>query len=454
MAKKRNQLEEESRRQSRKEILLARKQQRQTRQVRLIIIGIAILLAAILLVGVVNELAIKPSTPVANINGVEIPLHDWQSRVRLQRAQLIVGLEDLAETFSQDIGQVQQFAGQQIGLLEDPQTMGQLVLDQMVDEQVVLQAAAARGIIVSEDDVQKEIEESFNYFGGAVPTAFPSPTETIMPTPSLTPIPTAVITDILPTSTPFPTAVAGPTGTPLPTSTPVSLDSFEESLTETLDRLGGFGVEEVDLREVVRAQLYQELLTEALVDEEELPTSAEHASYYFISFDSEEKAKEALADVNQDGFLVVWNGIRSRPPEEAADGATIASEVLWRNKDELVDFFGAELAEAVFSQEINEPSAIFNVPDVNEEGSDRYYIIMVSGREIRPLSEAALSAAKQELFTSWLESQKVTGVEVFERWRANVPQRPILDRRFLMPPTPGPPTPALEIPEIQVTVEQ
>ncbi len=454
MAKKRKQLEEESRRQSRKEVLMARKQERQTRQVRLVIIGIAILLVAILLVGVVNELFIKPSNPVANVKGVEIPLSDWRNRVRLQRAQLIVGLEDLAETFGQDIGQVQQFAGQQIGLLEDPQTMGQLVLDQMVDEQLVLQAAAARGIFVSEEDVQKEIEESFSYYGGAAPTALPSPTETIVPTPSLTPIPTAVITDVLPTSTPFPTPVIGPTGTPLPTSTPVSLESFQESLNETLDSLGGFGVEEDDLREVVRAQIYQELLIEALVKEEELPTAAEHASFYFLSFDAEEKAQEALADVNREGFLNVWNSIRSLPPEDAADSSAIASEVLWRTEDELGEFFGTDLTEAVFSQEINEPSAVIFVPDISEEASDRYYVIMVSGREIRPLSEAALGTAEQELFSSWLESQKVTGVDLFERWRANVPQRPILDRRFLMPPTPGPPTPALEIPEIQGTPEQ
>jgi hypothetical protein len=454
MAKKKDQSGEESRRQSRKEVLLARNQERQTRQVRLVVIGIAIILVAILLVGVVNELFIKPSTPVANINGVEVPLRDWRDRVRLQRAQIIVGLEDLAETFNQDIGQVQQFAGQQIGLLEDPQTMGQLVLDQMVDEQLVLQAAAARSITVTDEDVQKEIEESFSYFGGAAPTALPSPTETIVPTPSVTPIPTAVITDVLPTSTPFPTTVAGPTGTPLPTSTPVSLESFQESLGETLDRLGGFGVEEADLNEVVKAQLYQELLTEALVSEEELPTTAEHASFYFLSFDSEEEAQEVLSDVNQEGFLDVWNGIRSQPPEDVADSTVVASEVLWRNEDELVDFFGPDLSGSVFSREINEPSAIILVPAVNEETSDRYYVIMVSGREIRPLSEAALSAAEQELFAAWLETQRIAGVDVFERWRANVPQRPILDRRFLMPPTPGPPTPALDIPEIQTTPEQ
>ncbi|UCG23981.1 MAG: hypothetical protein JSW55_17920, partial [Chloroflexota bacterium] len=117
MAKKRKQNIEEEQRQSRKEILQARKQQQQTRQVRLAVIGIAAMLGVVLLIGIVNELVLKPGSPVADVNGEEIVMQNWQERVRFQRAQLIVGIEDLAEALGQDIGQVQQFAGQQINLL-------------------------------------------------------------------------------------------------------------------------------------------------------------------------------------------------------------------------------------------------------------------------------------------------------------------------------------------------
>ena len=144
MAKKRKQTIEEEQRQSRKEVLRARKDAEQNRQVRLAVIGIGALLGIVLLIGVVNELILKPGSPAASVAGTEVAIKDWQERVRFQRAQLIVSIEDLAEALGQDIGQVQQFAGQQINLLEDPETLGQLVLDQTADEIVIRQAADER----------------------------------------------------------------------------------------------------------------------------------------------------------------------------------------------------------------------------------------------------------------------------------------------------------------------
>lgn len=451
MAKKRKQTEEEEKRQSRKEVLLARKQQRQTRQIRIAIISIAALLGAVLLIGFVNELFIKQASPVAMVNGEEVSMREWRERVRLQRAQLIIGLEDLAETFGQDIGQVQQFAGQQISLLEDPETLGQLVLDQLIDEQLILQEAEARGMTVSDADVQKELEESFNYFGGAVPTPLPTPTETIAPTPSLTPIPTAVITEVVPTNTPFPSPTIGPTSTPLPTATAVSLESFQERLGETVDNFRDLGVEEAEFREVVKAQLYQDRLLEELVEEQELSDEAMQASFYYIVTQTEEDAAEVMSSIEETDFLTAWNTIRSLPPTDANGSSPVASEILWRTEDEINNLFGPEIAEAAFNLDRNEHSEIILIPATDEGTTDQYYIIMVSGKEVRPLSEAAIRNSEQELLTSWLEEQRLTGVEIFERWRANVPSRPILNRRFLLPPTPGPATPTFVVPDISET---
>ncbi|UCG25363.1 MAG: SurA N-terminal domain-containing protein, partial [Chloroflexota bacterium] len=432
-----------------KEILQARKQQQQTRQVRLAVIGIAALLGVVLLIGIVNELVLKPGSPVADVNGEEIVMQEWQERVRFQRAQLIVGIEDLAEAIGQDIGQVQQFAGQQINLLEDPETLGQLVLDQMIDEIIVHEAASERGIVISDDDVQREIEQSFSYFEGQSPTPLPSATETIMPTPSLTPIPTAVITELLPTSTPLPTATSGPTATPLPTSTPVSLDSFEESFGETINRFDDLGAGEAIFREVVRAQLYRDRLLEALAGEEEMAEEADQVSFFYITSETMEEAEEALGEIESGDYLTVWNTIRSQPFDPESESSLVASELLWRPREDVVSFFGEDVAESAFELGMDEPSGVILVAAEADGESDSYYIIMVSGRELRPLSESALAAAEQELFQSWLEDHRAAGVEIFERWRASVPGRPILDRRFLIPPTPAPPTPTLDIPTIE-----
>jgi hypothetical protein len=449
MAKKKKSIEEEQR-QSRKEILIARRHAEQTRQIRLAIFGIIALLAAVLLVGVVNEFILKPNSPVAEVNGVEIAMRDWQQRVRLQRAQLILSIEDLAEAIGQDIGQVQQFAGQQINLLQDPTTLGQLVLDQTINEELIRQEAANRGIVVSDVDVQREIEESFNYFDGASPTALPTPTETLMPTPSLTPIPTPVITEVLPTIVPPPSPTSGPTATPLPTATAVSLEAFALEYDNTVDRFRSLGTSEETFRELIRAQLLEERLGEALADEAELPDEEEQVSFYYLAFETEDEAQTALDEIAASDYLTVWNSIRSRPPDPELESTAQASELLWRGRDDIESLFGADLNQAAFESPLEKSSGIILVASETEDAGDQFYIIFVTGREIRPLSESQIRDARQQVLTNWLDARRLDASETFERWRANVPSRPVLDPRFLVPPTPAPETP---LPELTVPAE-
>ena len=456
MAKKREEEKEERLRQSRKEILIARRHEHQTRQIRLAILGIVGLLALVVLIGVINELIIKPDSPVASINDAEVSLTDWRERVRFQRGQLIVGIEDLAEAFGQDIGQVQQFAGQQISLLEDAPTLGQFVLDELVDEEIMRQAAAERGIQVSDDDVQKEIEEAFGFFGGVAPTPLPTATETPIPTPSLTPIVSEADSGDSPTTVPEPSPTPGPTSTPLPTPTPISRESFQGTFEETMAQFKDLGTDELIFREVIRAQLFEERLLEELVIEAELPDEALHASFFYLLYDSQEEAEQAQSDIDAGDYLAVWNAIKSQPSEadtEEEIPTATASEVFWRTQEDIAAFYGFEVSEAVFNEPVDEPSTIIIVHQAedDETGSDQYYIVMVSGRETRPLSESVLNTVRQELLQSWLEIQRLDGVEIFERWRANVPQRPVLDRRFLLPPTPAPAVPTVEIPELSET---
>lgn len=447
MAKKRQKDELEQQRQSRKEVLLARKQQQQTRQIRLAIIGVVGLIAVVMIIGLVNELLIKPGLPVATVNGDEIIMSDWQERVQFQRAQIIIGLDDLANTFGQDIGLVQQYAGQQINLLIEPETMGQLVLEDLIDETLTQQGAEERGIVVTNEEVEKAIEESFNYFGGAVPTALPTATNTPIPTPSLTPIPTQVITEVLPTNTPLPTATTGPTSTPLPTATAVSQEAFEEDLQTTFDRFDALGIGEETYYDVVRASLYRERMTEAIADERGVESEAEQASFYYITFEDEAEAQAALAE--GEDFLTTWNTIRSGAAEDAAESTASASELLWRTQDAVESLFGSEVATAAFESPIDQPSDVLVRAGDTEDAPDTYYIIMVSGREVRPLSEGALNQLKQEELNAWIEQQRaISDIVVYEeRWRANVPTRPLLDPRFLIPPTPAPTQPTISIPE-------
>lgn len=148
MAKKREEEQtgrERLSRQSRKEILLARKQEQQLRQVRLGVYIVGGLLLLILIVALVNEFFVVPNRAVAVVGGEEISLQEWSDRVTYERAQRITFLENQFVAFDENVGIIQQFAGQTINDLIDPEGLGQATLNQMVDEVAIRQAAEARG---------------------------------------------------------------------------------------------------------------------------------------------------------------------------------------------------------------------------------------------------------------------------------------------------------------------
>ena len=441
MANTENDVQEGSRRRSRKEILLERKRQRQTREIRIAVGIVVALVVLVLVVAVVNEYYIRPRQPVAEVNGETVTLTEWQRRVRYQRAQLIIALENQLEAF-QDISLVQQFSGQQISLLAQPEQLGELILEQMINGVLIRQEAEERGITVTDEEIQERIGEQFNYFGGALPTPQPTPTETIMPTPSLTPIPTEVITEVVPTNTPFPTPTEGPTATPRPTATAVSEEAFQEEFGALMDRYQEMGVSEEAYRDAIRAAVYREKLADALAEEQNLSEEAEQASIYVLAFEEAETAEEALAAVDEDGFLTVWNRIRSTPPsdEEPTFPNAQATEVLWRTQEQIAQQFGPQVAEAAFEQNVNTPSSVIESAQPTGETElvtgSRQYIIMVSGREVRQLSQSALQTQKQELVSELVqERREEVSIERFPLWRARVPTQPILDPIFLTQPT-------------------
>lgn len=447
MANTENDVQEGSRRRSRKEILIERKRQRQTREVRIAVGIVVALVLLVLIVAVVNEYVIRPRQPVAEVGNETIGLNDWQGRVRYQRAQFIISLEDQLEAFG-DVSLVQQFSGQQINLLAQPEVLGELVLEQMIDEVLVRQVAEERGISVTDEEVEERIGEQFNYFGGDVPTPQPTPTETIMPTPSLTPIPTDVITEVVPTNTPLSTPAQGPTSTPRPTATAVSEEAFQEEFGSLMGRFREMGVNEATYREVIRAATYREKLGEALAEEQNLSDEAEHASIYVLVFQGAEAAQNALAAVEEEGYLTVWNQIRSTPStaEDAAFPNAQATELLWRTQNQIEEQFGPAVAEAAFELELDTPSDVIESAQPGDESDlvtgTGQYLIMVSGREVRELSQSQLQTRQQELVSQVIEEQRaVVPIERFPLWRARVPTQPILDPVFLTQPTPQPQAP-------------
>lgn len=437
MAKKQDKTTLDEQRQSRKEVLLARKQAQQTRQIRLGVAIVGGLLLVIFLAAAINELIIAPNRAVAVVNGEEISLSDWQDRVRFERAQRIILLENQLEAFQGNVGIVQQFAGQTISELLQPEQLGQAALNQMIDEVVIRQQAEARGITVTDADVETEIGQTFNFFEGGLPTPFPTATATIEPTPSITPLPTAVITDIVPTNTPFPTPTLGPTNTPAPTATAVSAESFQQEFSGFMTQFDDLGVSEEQYREIVRAQLYRQRLMDELAVEQELSDSAEHASFFVLQFDTEEEANEAAALIAAGDYLEVWNEVRSLVPDPETTSTGIATEVLWRTQDAVTTNYGLEVAEAAFSLSIGDPSGI--ISRTVDASTTRYYLLQVSGREVRPLSASEYQTLQLENLAALIDEQLVGNLTLTEYDRGRTPTNPVLDPLFTAAPTATPP---------------
>ncbi len=415
---------------------------------RVIRIGAAIVGALILLVllfAVVNEYVLAPNRAVADVNGTEITLQDWQDRVVYERSQRIIALEEQLELFNNDVGIIQQFAGQSLTelLSQSAETFGQAVLEATIDDELVRQAAAERGIEVSEAELEARTGEYFNYYGGESPTAVPTGTATVVPTPSVTPIGAEAVEEADSAEV---DATPAPTNTPFPTPTPVSEESFQEEYNTLIDNLTDMGAKESVYKDVIVSQILREQLIEALVEEQNLSEEAPHASFYALVYTSEEEAEAGLEEILDSDYLTVWNTVRSAPPAEAPEEGEeavvppTATEILWRTQDSVESSFGTEVAEVVFSQPVDVPGAVLEVP--NGDGTSSYVILMVSGREDRPLSSSELTVLKQELLTNYLAEQRINGdVTTTEYWRGRVPMVPALDQKFLAPPTEAPTQP-------------
>lgn len=237
MAKRRP---EEVREETRKQTAHRRRDAEANRKV---LIGLGIVGALLLLLvaaGVIQELIINPSRPVATVNNERVSQRDYEKLVKY--------------AYFQADGQV-----------TDPQGTSLDVLDQAIDDVLLREQAAQRGITVTEAEVTEQIEKLFGYY--RVPP-------TVAPT--RTPAPTAT-TDPNATATPTPAGTAAPTLTPIPTATPVTEAAYQEQWTEFARRINiAADMTESDFRKLVETDLLRQKLYEAVT--KDVATTAEQVN--------------------------------------------------------------------------------------------------------------------------------------------------------------------------------
>jgi parvulin-like peptidyl-prolyl isomerase len=252
--------------------------------------------------------------PIATVGSAEISTQQFEARVRLQRQRLLSDfgqysqLQQLGMDVSAQLQQIQ-------SSLDQPETIGQEVLDQIIDEEIIRQEALSRGLSVSAAELEAAIQANFEYFPAGTPTLTVTPTAVLSPTvpasafesvtqsptasPTLpatqTPVVTASTTLLAastavvgiepgataaesggPTATAFitleptatatflPTSTPGPTSTAAPTATPLTLTGYQERLELTTNGLAKLGFTTADYRRFIETLLLREKLVEVI----------------------------------------------------------------------------------------------------------------------------------------------------------------------------------------------
>ncbi len=401
MPKQGNRTPQETRKQQVRRV----REARQERVLYLILGGIAVVVLLILGVGYYQENIGKLNNPIATVNGVPITVGAYQTDLRYQAASLTSQVNSLEQNLNQ-IGsdpssaflknyfqqQLSQLVTQFIGL---PQSE----LSNMIDDELIRQEAAKRGITVTPDEIDQEIERQFGYARPTLtPTAGPSPTATETGTPTLTPTvtpttppsptPTGTITPTTPTVTP----TQGPTYTPAPTVTPMTYQGFQDAEKNFLASLSAQHINETDFRKLIEALLLRQKLQKAIAAQ--VPTTAEqvHARHILVNTYTETLPIENMLKQGQDfATLAQKYSIDTATKDKGGD-------LGWFPRGVMVK----EFEDAAFSLAVGQISQ----PVTSTFG---VHIIQVLGREPnRPLDSSALQQLQTAAFNNWLQQAELT----------------------------------------------
>jgi parvulin-like peptidyl-prolyl isomerase len=343
---------------------------REERQKRILYAVAGVTTMAVVLVlgfGFYQEYIVKPSSPIALVNGKLISTRDYQQMVQYRRfdlaaqaARLQTELSRLDPTVEEQQFLVQYYQ-QQIQQLQSQEVSLPLqVLDDMIDDELVRQEAATRSIIVTPEELQEEIELQFGYQRNP-----PTPTPTLI------------------------TATVAITVTPSPTVPLMSEDQFQKNYGEYVLALrSNAGFSEAAFRRLFESSIYRTKLQEALG--EEIPTTDEQVHARHILVETEEEAQGVLERLEAgEDFAALANEI-------SMDTGTEGGDLGWFPRGQMV----TEFEEAAFALQPGQTSD----PVQTTYG---YHIIELIERDSdQPLEEPIVEQRKASALNDWLAEQR------------------------------------------------
>ncbi len=368
------------------------------------IVGVAVAVIGVLAFGFIVENVIKAREAVAVVGETSITTNEFQALVRFTRMQMNAELQSLyqqqqaldptdqsvqyyLEYLQNNIRDLQNQLAPENGL-----AIGEQVLDQLIQNEIVRQEAERRDISVSDDELEESVEM---YFGYERNPATPTP---ILPTPPMTQTEDVTLE---------------PTMTPLPTATPVTEQEFRRRYDEFLKSLKAQDVSDRQFRSWFEASLLFEKVREEIVDE--APTEAEQVKIRYLMVETEERAGELAGRLDAG---VDFQALIDELEADESEGIHYGDELDWFPQSVIEQYMGEEVAELAFSLAPGEHSS----PVVQQEGAS-YVVIEVVGRETRPLEESVREQLGGQRFDEWLQAQEELLVER-KTYRDRVPMEP------------------------------
>ena len=410
---------------SKKYVARQEREKQQSTLVRNLAIAVVALVILLIGYGYLDETYLQDRRPVASVNGEEITLGQFEARVRLERDSLInqyVQYLQLAQSFGMDFNT-------QLGQIETQlysyETVGQNVLDTMTYELLYRQIGQEKGITISDEEIETQIQEFLGYYADGTPTPEPEATRAVVEASTLSPEQLELVTvtpepTTAPTQSPAPTAApdqdAEPTAAPIPTIVPTeyTFEGYQQTYADTLPLYESYGLNETSFRFLFESNLYYI----ALYDMVTADVENEGQEYIWARHILVEDP--TVANLIQEKVLA-GEDFSELAAENSVDPSAASNfgDLGWFTYGSMV----APFEEAAFALE--------NIGDVSDvvQTDFGYHVIQLLGRETRPLDANGYQQLKDEVFQEWIiEEHGQSDIQTFDIWQSRVPTTPDLQQ--------------------------
>jgi parvulin-like peptidyl-prolyl isomerase len=357
---------------SRRQLSKWQREQRQQRSLYVAIGVLVVLVLAILAGGLIYDNVIRSGEVVAQIGpdsitaaGLVDAMRPAARRIDAQAKQQGGGTNDPS---------LQQYVDTQKRDLPDA------TLNNLIDEHLIAQEAARRGISVTPAEVDERERQSVADFNNATNPA---------PTPAPTSTPEGAAAGATPAASPTPDTSASPTAIPTPTAVP-TLDTaaYGPALQKLLDQSG---YTEAELRDELQKNLLREKVQTA-IGQEQAPDTQEQVHARHILVATEDQARDVLQQLQNGADFATLASQLSTDPGSKSKGGDLG----WFPRGIMDKAF----EDAAFALQPGQLSDVVH-------GTNGYHVIQVLERDPnRAVDPSQLQTLRQKAFSDWLSSRR------------------------------------------------